>query len=217
MEADAAWKVACDSCPPCAAGSSGEDIDAHFAALEKLISAYHSARLGRDLSLTDRGGEVLLTRREARQHEGSAETAATHRLGRRFRRLSELLKLWPPVGPCSWNAVCLHAAALRAEPVRTPWRRALAQCRSRSAVEAATAAAEQEYRAARATDWAVRRSRWGKWCRECLSARDGKAGKIWRWIREGSRPVTLPTAVHGPDAPRHRTRKPGGPPCPHSQ
>ena len=66
----------------------------------------------------------------------------------------------------------------------------LRAAKTRADWEKLCALAEEEYIQARQEDAAGKQSRWHE---RCNSLAGGDQRKVWRWIREGPRPTTLPT------------------------
>lgn len=170
-----------------------DDPDEVFEALEAVIAEYHHARHGESKDLIQRGGEAKWGRREPRQHDGTAETAEAAACGRRWRRLVELAKMWPPVGPIGKNAYDILEALRKTEKNETVWKEKLSRCADKAGVTSLVAAAVEDYSKARAADRSARRSRWRKWVRETIRT---QPGRVWTWVREGARPTQFPTAVH---------------------
>lgn len=191
-----AWEEAKQLLPDLQPGLDSADPDKYFGALERLISAFHTARAGKEADLVGRTGEAVWGRREPRQHEGTAETAATAGLGRRLRRLEELVRLWPPCGPLQAHASALLDALRRTERRKSAWRRCMDACTTREVAAGMVAEAQSEYAAARAGNREARRERWRGWCRDMIRT---QPGRVWTWVREGPRPTNLPTAQHQAD------------------
>ena len=169
-------------------------VDERFDGLEHVMEQYYNARNGANEQLVARGGDVRWGRREARQLDGVAEAAKVAKAGRRARRLRELDRQWPPCGPLSFQANCVREALWRTDHADSAWGRSLQGLVRRAELEELRRTAEAEYAALSAGHCRSRRIRWQQWCKQTIQA---QPGRVWGWIRQGSRPARLPWATEG--------------------
>ena len=163
------------------------DVDSLWCALENIASKYHSLRTMAPLGLVGRTGIVKVQRLEPRSRTGEASQVLLDRCGRRVRRLTELARRWP-VGPA---AITQHARDMRrvladAESWRSPWRAEFLSLHTSAGVARLLDLAEAEFNKQLEATRQDRRDRWQSWCSESLREHNGK---LWRWIKEGPRPV----------------------------
>ena len=128
MSRDEAWAACKGTIADREADLSSTDVDTYFAAFERVLQEYHSARTGQQQDLVGRRGSITWKRREPRAHEGQAETVASAKLGRRWRRLRGLAMLWPVAGPLPQHADGLIRALRNTEDWGSPWRDRLIHC-----------------------------------------------------------------------------------------
>lgn len=197
-----AWAEMEAAMPPEA--DDADTPEAAYARLNDAVRLFHRVRYGLEAEEACQPGREIWGHREPRQHNGSAETAAVGRKGRRYRRLAELRKMWPIVGPLSLNGHHIREALIRAELPGGKWQEALGAATTRAAIDILLAEAEKAYEAARVVGYTERKRRWTRWCEEMIQT---QPGRVWRWVREGTRQVQLPPVVHDPQDTRGHEEK----------
>ena len=169
------------------AKSNPGDVDGLWRALEGVASRFHSLRAMTTLNLVGRTGTAKMQRHEPRARTGDASQVLLDRCGRRVRRLTELCRRWPVgAAPISQHARNMRKVLADAESWHSPWRAAFLTLNDGASLARLMAQAEEEFRVQVECTRQDRRDRWHTWCSESLRVHNGK---LWRWIKEGPRPV----------------------------
>ena len=191
----ASWRaVSPDLLPACTAAVASGGIDKAWDALSVLATHfhYHQAQVhpGPGPCVC---GAVSWQRPEPRNvGAGDAADALVAVIARRERRIRELCRLWPErPGALPVRVDQIWRALVEAAPLNSDWQRKLGALHSKAQAEMLLREAQEELRIALADLRQGRRDRWHTWCSAAMARR---SGPLYRWIRNGPQPVTLPSA-----------------------
>ena len=186
-----------DAIPPAVRGAAaslmtGCDVDQAWAGFTDIVAAMYA---GAGLATGDlhcRSGQVKLQRPTAAltPDGDTANTQLRFHL-RRWRRLREVVRLWPqfPAAP-SGPAANVRRAVRNAEPRGSCFSAALSLVLTGADMQSCCALAKALYEGASVAAREFRRDRWHKWCCD-----QDNRGRLFKWVRS---PAATPVAIITP-------------------
>ena len=114
---------------------------------------------------------------------------AHRRLLKRLRRIEAFLAEWGPALAMSNRSASIAQALLRAEGTHSPWRPSLLLATERWQWELLQDVAKSETTESARLARLARRESWYAFCADSLQS---GGGKVFRWVREGSRSLRAP-------------------------
>ena len=169
---------------------AAKDLEKAWESFQALASAYHQSRAALAAPVVRTPAGIKLREPEPIQpREEHPLVDVSRREVKRLRRIEALLAEWGPDPAMGARAQTIREALMRAEGSGSEWTGAMEAAELRwhweHLLDAAKLRARNAARAARQQ----RRDDWHTFCSESMAA---GGGKVFRWVREGTRSLRAP-------------------------